>query len=69
MATRAANAGRAAEIQKRETAAVETLAAFFEVNVAPAFPFVRDREYRLNDERERLVITLERIVAATEKEE
>jgi hypothetical protein len=68
MATRAANAGRAAEIQKRETAAVESLAEVFGVEVAPAFPFVRDREYRLNDERERLVMTLERIVAKAQEE-
>lgn len=68
MATRAAKAGRDAEIQQRIARAVETLSAVFEVEPAPAFPFVRDPEYRAIDEREQMAMTLERIVEATEKE-
>lgn len=69
MATRAAKAGRDAAIQKRLDAAVFALSARFGTEPAPAFPPVRDPEYRAIDERERLAITLERVVAATEKEQ
>lgn len=69
MATRAAKAGRDATIQKRLDTAVVALSARFGAEPAPAFPPVRDPEYRAIDERERLAITLERVVAATEKEQ
>ena len=68
MATRAAMVSRDAEIQKRLEAAVHALAERFDVEPAPPFPPVRDQTYRAIDEREQLVMTLERIVAATEKE-
>jgi hypothetical protein len=66
MATRAAKVGRQADIDKRTDAAISTLADRYGVEVAPAFPPVRDPEFRALDERERLLITLERIVEATE---
>lgn len=68
MATRAAKAGRDAEIQKRLAAAIAELAAIFEVEPPPAFPFVRDPEFRAIDEREVMTITLERILTATQQE-
>jgi hypothetical protein len=68
MATRAAKAGRDAEIQKRQMAVVAALAEAFGVEPAPAFPFVRDPEFRAIDEREVMTITLERILAAAQEE-
>lgn len=69
MATRAAKAARQAEIDKRTDAAVSALCERFGVEVAPAFTPVRDPEWRDIDERERLVITIERIVEAVEEDD
>lgn len=68
MATRAAKAARQADIDTRADAAIGALSQRFGVTEAPAFAPVRDPEYRALDERERLVMTLERIVEATKEE-
>ncbi len=68
MATRAAKAGRDADIQRRLDAAVTSLADRFRIDVPPPAPPVRDQEFRALDERERLTVMLERIAAATRKE-
>lgn len=69
MATRAAKVFRDAEIQKRLDAATEALALRLGVALPPVSPYVRDPEFRAIDERERMAVILERVVAALSAKE
>lgn len=64
MATRAAKVARDADIQKRLDAAITALSERIGIDIPPAFPYVRDPEFRAIDERDRMATILERVLEA-----